>query len=100
MGNVKDLLGMLPGVGKAIKDIDIDDKSFSKIEAIILSMTLKERSNPDLMNGTRRKRLALGSGNSIQEVNNFLKQFEDMKKMMKTMQKMQGSGRGMKLPFG
>ncbi len=100
MGNVKDLLGMLPGVGKAIKDIDIDDKSFSKIEAIILSMTPKERGNPDLMNGTRRKRLADGSGNSIQDVNNFLKQFEDMKKMMKTMQKMQGSGRGMKLPFG
>jgi signal recognition particle subunit SRP54 len=100
MGNVKDLLGMLPGVGKAIKDIDIDDKSFSKIEAIILSMTPKERGNPDIMNGTRRKRLADGSGNSIQDVNNFLKQFEDMKKMMKTMQKMQGSGRGMKLPFG
>jgi signal recognition particle subunit SRP54 len=100
MGNVKDLLGMLPGVGKAIKDIDIDDKSFSKIEAIILSMTPKERGNPDMMNGTRRKRLADGSGNSIQDVNNFLKQFEDMKKMMKTMQKMQGSGRGMKLPFG
>jgi signal recognition particle subunit SRP54 len=99
MGNVKDLLGMIPGVGKAIKDIDIDDKSFSKIEAIILSMTPKERGNPDLMNGIRRKRIADGSGNSIQDVNNFLKQFEDMKKMMKTMQGMQGKGRGMKLPF-
>lgn len=99
MGNVKDLLGMIPGVGKAIKDIDIDDKSFSKIEAIILSMSPKERGNPDLMNGSRRKRIADGSGNSIQEVNNFLKQFEDMKKMMKTMQTMQGKGRGMKLPF-
>lgn len=99
MGNVKDLLGMIPGVGKAIKDIDIDDKSFSKIEAIILSMTPKERGNPDLMNGSRRKRIADGSGNSIQDVNNFLKQFEDMKKMMKTMQGMQGKGRGMKLPF-
>ena len=99
MGNVKDLLGMIPGVGKAIKDIDIDDKSFNKIEAIILSMTPKERGNPDLMNGSRRKRIAEGSGNSIQDVNNFLKQFEDMKKMMKTMQGMQGKGRGMKLPF-
>jgi signal recognition particle subunit SRP54 len=99
MGNVKDLLGMIPGAGKAIKDIDIDDKSFSKIEAIILSMTPKERGNPDLMNGIRRKRIADGSGNSIQDVNNFLKQFEDMKKMMKTMQGMQGKGRGMKLPF-
>jgi signal recognition particle subunit SRP54 len=99
MGNVKDLLGMIPGVGKAIKDIDIDDKSFNKIEAIILSMTPKERSNPDLMNGSRRKRIADGSGNSIQDVNNFLKQFEDMKKMMKTMQGMQGKGRGLKLPF-
>ncbi|MEI6312878.1 MAG: signal recognition particle protein [Bacteroidota bacterium] len=99
MGNVKDLLGMIPGVGKAIKDIDIDDKSFNKIEAIILSMTPKERSNPDLMNGSRRKRIADGSGNTIQDVNNFLKQFEDMKKMMKTMQGMQGKGRGLKLPF-
>lgn len=99
MGNVKDLLGMIPGVGKAIKDIDIDDKSFSKIEAIILSMTPKERANPDLMNGSRRKRISEGSGNSIQDVNNFLKQFEDMKKMMKSMQSMQGKGRGLKLPF-
>lgn len=100
MGNIKDLLGMIPGVGKAIKDIDIDDASFAKIEAIILSMTPAERNNPDLMNGTRRKRIADGSGNSIQDVNNFLKQFDDMKKMMKTMQGFQGKGRGMKLPFG
>jgi signal recognition particle subunit SRP54 len=100
MGNIKDLLGMLPGVGKAVKDMDIDDKSFNKIEAMILSMTPKERSNPDLLNGTRRKRIADGSGNSIQEVNQFVKQFEEMKKMMKGMQKMQGGGRGMRMPFG
>jgi signal recognition particle subunit SRP54 len=100
MGNIKDLLGMLPGVGKAVKDMDIDDKSFNKIEAMILSMTPKERSNPDILNGTRRKRIADGSGNSIQEVNQFVKQFEEMKKMMKGMQKMQGNGRGMRMPFG
>lgn len=102
MGNIKDLLGMLPGVGKAIKDIDIDDNAFNKIEAIILSMTPKERNNPELLNGARRKRIADGSGNSIQEVNQFIKQFEEMKKMMKGMQKMQGAGggKGMRMPFG
>lgn len=96
MGNVKDLLGMIPGVGKAIKDIDIDDNSFKKVEAIILSMTPAERSNPDLLDGRRKQRLAKGSGNSIQEVNQFLKQFEEMKKMMKSMQKMSSAGRMMK----
>lgn len=96
MGNVKDLLGMIPGLGSKIKDLDIDESHFKKIEAIIYSMTPDERANPDLMNGTRRKRIAAGSGNTIQEVNQFLKQFEDMRKMMKTMTKMSGSGRGMK----
>ena len=96
MGNVKDLLGMIPGLGNKIKDLDIDESHFKKIEAIIYSMTPDERANPDLMNGTRRKRIAAGSGNTIQEVNQFLKQFEDMRKMMKTMTKMSGSGRGMK----
>jgi signal recognition particle subunit SRP54 len=96
MGNVKDLLGMIPGVGKAIKDIDIDDNSFKKVEAIILSMTPAERANPDLLDGRRKQRLAKGSGNSIQEVNQFLKQFEEMKKMMKSMQKMSSAGRMIK----
>ncbi len=95
MGNFKDLLGMVPGMGKAIKDVDIDENSFKKIEAMILSMTQEERTNPQLFNGTRRKRIAEGSGNTIQEVNQFVKQFEDMRKMMKTFSKMNMSGRGM-----
>ena len=88
MGNIKDLLGMIPGVGKAVKDIDIDDNAFKKIEAIIFSMTPEERRNPDLINGKRRERLAKGSGNTIQEVNAFIKQFDQMKVMMKRMQSM------------
>ncbi len=96
MGNVKDLLGMIPGVGKAVKDIDINDDSFKKVEAIILSMTPNERSNPDLLDGKRKQRLAKGSGNTIQEVNQFLKQFEEMKKMMKSMQKLSSAGRTIK----
>lgn len=95
MGNIKDLLGMIPGMGKAIKDVDIDDNSFKKIEAIIFSMTPTERTNPDLINGKRRERLAKGSGNTIQEVNQFLKQFEEMKKMMRNFTKMSAAG-GMK----
>ncbi|HOK62254.1 MAG: signal recognition particle protein, partial [Bacteroidales bacterium] len=80
MGNLKDLAGMIPGVGKALKDIDIDDDAFKNIEAIIKSMTPEERENPSLMNGSRRKRIAEGSGTSIVEVNRLLKQFEDMRK--------------------
>ncbi len=95
MGNMKELLGMIPGIGKAVKDIDINDDSFKKIEAIIQSMTPAERANPDLLNGTRRQRLAKGSGNTIQQVNQFLKQFEEMKKMMKTVQKMGSAGRAL-----
>jgi len=91
MGNIKDLLGMIPGVGKAVKDIDIDDNAFKKIEAIIFSMTVEERRNPDLINGKRRERLAKGSGNTIQDVNAFIKQFDQMKVMMK---RMQGMGMG------
>ena len=90
MGNLKDLMGMIPGVGKAIKDIDIDDNSLKPIEAIIKSMTPSERSNPDILNGSRRQRIAKGSGTTIQEVNQLLKQFEQMRKMMKTMNKMGG----------
>ena len=96
MGNVKDLLGMLPGVGKQLKDVDINNDSFKKVEAIILSMTPTERSNPELLDGKRKLRLAKGSGNTIQEVNAFLKQFEQMKTMMKSMQKMSSAGRMIK----
>ena len=96
MGNVKDLLGMIPGMGKALKDVDIKDDSFKKIEAIIHSMTPSEREKPDLLDGKRRQRIAKGSGNTIQEVNAFIKQFDEMKKMMKTMQKTSAAGRMIK----
>ncbi len=88
MGNMKDMLGMIPGVGSKIKDIDINDDSFKGIEAMINSMTPEERSDPDLIDGNRKKRIAKGSGKDIQEVNNFMKQFEQMRGMMKNMNKM------------
>lgn len=88
MGNLKDLMGMIPGVGKAIKDIDISDDSFKGIEAMINSMTPFERANPDSIDQSRRRRLAKGSGKDISEVNAFIKQFEQMKQMMKQMNKM------------
>ena len=91
MGNVKDLMGMIPGMGKAIKDTDIDDDAFKGIEAIIYSMTPDERQNPKLLNGSRRRRIALGSGSDIQEVNRLIKQFSQTSKMMKMM-----SGKGSK----
>ncbi|MBX2916620.1 MAG: signal recognition particle protein [Cyclobacteriaceae bacterium] len=102
MGNMKDLLGMIPGMGKAIKDVDIDDNSFKPIEAIIRSMTLDERQNPDKLNSSRKNRIAKGSGTTIQQVNQLLKQFEDMRKMMKTMNKMGGGKRALNAlnPFG
>jgi len=93
MGNIKDLLGMIPGVGKAVKDIDISDQSFKGIEAIINSMTPFERSNPDVIDQSRRNRIAKGSGKDLTEINAFLKQFEQMKQMMKTMNKMPMGGR-------
>ncbi len=83
MGNIKDLAAMIPGVGKAIKDVDIDNDAFKSIEAIIYSMTPYERHNPEIIKGTRRQRIAKGSGTSLQEVNKLLKQFEDTRKMMK-----------------
>ncbi len=100
MGNIKELASMIPGVGKAIKDVDIDDNSFKGIEAIILSMTLKERTNPEILNSSRRQRIAKGSGTNIQEVNRLIKQFDQMRKMMKmvtssNMGKMMGAMRGM-----
>ena len=85
MGNLKDLASMIPGVGKAIKDIDIDDDAFKSIEAIIQSMTPTERSHPEILNSSRRQRIARGSGTSIQEVNRLIKQFDDMRKMMRMM---------------
>lgn len=88
MGNLKDLMGMIPGVGKQIKDVDINDDAFKGIEAIINSMTLLERRNPDLINPSRKQRIAKGSGKDISEVNQFLKQFDQMKNMMKMMNKM------------
>src|SRR5450631_543021 len=95
MGNIKDLLGMIPGVGKSIKDIDISNDSFKGIEAMISSMTPFERANPDSIDQNRRKRIAKGSGKEIAEVNAFMKQFEQMKQMMKTMNKMPLGGMGL-----
>lgn len=92
MGSLKDLIGMLPGMGKMMKDVEIDDNAFKPIEAIIRSMTLEERRNPELISGSRKKRIADGSGTSIQQVNNLLKQFEDMRKMMKAVNKMSKKG--------
>lgn len=101
MGNIKDLAAMIPGVGKAIKDIDIDDDAFKGIEAIILSMTPKERTNPEILNTSRRQRIAKGSGTDIQEVNRLIKQFDQTRKMMKMvtgsrMTQMMGAMKGMK----
>lgn len=93
MGNMKDLLGMIPGMGKALKGIDIDDDAFKGIEAIIQSMTPEERSNPTIINGSRRRRIALGSGSQVEDVNRLLKQFQDMNKMMRMMQS--GGPRGL-----
>lgn len=95
MGNMKDLLGMIPGVGNKLKDIDLDNDSFKGIEAMINSMTPEERSNPDLIDGSRRKRIAKGAGKDISEVNAFMKQFEQMRDMMKGMNKMNMFGRMM-----
>jgi signal recognition particle subunit SRP54 len=88
MGNLKDLMGMIPGVGKQIKDLDINDDAFKGIEAMINSMTMEERKNPDLINPSRKTRIAKGSGKDLVELNQFLKQFDQMKEMMKMMNKM------------
>ena len=97
MGNIKDLMAMIPGVGKAIKDIDIDDDSFKGIEAIIQSMTSYERQNPETLDGSRKTRIAKGSGTSVTEVNKLIKQFDEMRKMMNMMNN--GGGRPAKMPF-
>jgi len=98
MGNIKDLLAMIPGVGKAIKDIDISDDAFKGIEAMISSMTPYERGNPDVIDSSRRKRIAQGCGKDISEVNAFMKQFEQMRQMMGQMGKMKGMMPGMGMP--
>lgn len=112
MGNIKDLLAMIPGVGKAIKDIDISDDAFKGIESMIDSMTPQERANPEIINPSRRARIAKGAGKDIAEMNAFMKQFEQMRNMMKQMNKFKGMGGGMpgmgglmggglpKMPFG
>ncbi|MBK6699806.1 MAG: signal recognition particle protein [Saprospiraceae bacterium] len=96
MGDIKSILGMMPGVGKMVKDIDIDDKAFKKVEAIIQSMTPKERGNPELLNMARKTRIANGCGRTIHEVNAFIKQFDEMRKMMLMMSKGQNMGNMMK----
>ena len=96
MGNIKDLMGMIPGVGKAIKDVDISDDAFKGVEAVINSMTPFERANPDVINQSRRQRLAKGSGKSMEDINALMKQFDQMKQMMKMMNKMPMAG--MRMP--
>lgn len=101
MGNIKDILAMLPGMSSAVKDADLDDRALSRTEAIILSMTVREREHPEILNASRKKRVAAGSGTSVEEVNRLLKQYEQMNKMMK---QFMGNGRKgkkgrMKLPF-
>lgn len=98
MGNMKDLMGMIPGMGKALKGVEIDDDAFKGVEAIIYSMTPQERENPTLLNGSRRKRIAQGSGTSATEVNRLLKQFDEMRKMMKMVSK--NEGKMPKIPLG
>jgi signal recognition particle subunit SRP54 len=99
MGNLKDLMGMIPGVGKQIKDLDINDDAFKGIEAMINSMTMEERRNPDLINPSRKQRIAKGSGKDLTELNQFMKQFDQMKDMMKMMNKMPaGRMPGMGMP--
>jgi signal recognition particle subunit SRP54 len=93
MGSLKDLLGMIPGFGKQIRDLEVDDEAFKYIEAMILAMTPEERRNPGLINGSRRRRIADGSGVEVRDVNQLIKQFSEMKKMMKTMTKLMGKGR-------
>ncbi len=102
MGNMKDLLSMVPGMGKAMKDVNVDDNTFKPLEAIIRSMTITERENPEIINSSRKERIANGSGTTVQQVNQLLKQFTELRKMMKTMNKMGGGKRALSAlnPFG
>jgi signal recognition particle subunit SRP54 len=97
MGSLKELIGMIPGVGNKVKDLDVDEDAFKHIEAIIQSMTPKERRHPDVLNGTRRRRIARGSGTKVRDVNQLISQFNEMKDMMQTMQKLTSKGRSMNL---
>ena len=98
MGNLKDLMGMIPGVGKSIKDIDIKEDAFKGVEAIIQSMTLIERRNPDTLTPSRKARIAKGAGKDLAEINAFIKQFDQMKQMMKTMSGPMGAAMASKMP--
>jgi len=104
MGSLTDLVGMIPGAGKALEDAELDEETFKPIEAIINSMTPEERRNPAILNGSRRRRIATGSGTTVREINQLIKQFEQMKKMMKTMSKsgkISQAMQGLKgMPFG
>ncbi|MDZ7808502.1 MAG: hypothetical protein U5K71_15520 [Gracilimonas sp.] len=104
MGDFGDLVNMIPGASKALDNAEIDDDAFKPIEAIILSMTPEERQNPELLNGSRRRRIAQGSGTTVREINQLMKQFDQMKNMMKTMSKMGKTGRALQglknLPIG
>ena len=103
MGGISDILSMLPGIGRKIKDVEIDENALKRTEAIIYSMTKQERSNPDIINMSRKKRIAAGAGVDISEVNALIKQFDQMKQMMKQMSGMMGKGGKLgrfKLPFG
>jgi signal recognition particle subunit SRP54 len=95
MGNIKDLVGMIPGVGKALKNTEIDENAFKSLEAIISSMTPAERENPDILTGKRRERIAKGSGTTVQDVNRLTKQFDDTRKMMKMMSSKDGMAKMM-----
>lgn len=95
MGSLKSIMGMIPGLSSSMKNADIDDKELVKVESIIQSMTKKERANPKILNGSRRKRIAIGSGNSIQDINRLIKQYKEMQKMMKTLKSKGGKGQGM-----
>src|SRR5687768_6199918 len=85
MGSLRDLLGMLPGMDRAMKGVDVDEKAMGRLEAIITSMTKEERRKPEIINGSRRRRIALGSGTQVQDVNRLLKQFDEMRKLMRNM---------------
>ena len=98
MGNLKDLMGMIPGMGKSLKEVDIKDDAFKGVEAIIQSMTMFERRNPDMLTPSRKQRIANGSGKNIAEINAFMKQFDQMKQMMKMMNGPMGAAMASKMP--
>lgn len=100
MGDLKSLLKMIPGMGKMVKDLEFGDKDLNKVEAIIFSMTPEERAKPELLNSSRKKRIARGCGRSLEEINMFVKQFDQMRKMMHKFSKFQGAGAGMPVGGG